>query len=994
MATQPTETGGNLLNGQTLLDGFGFLVGQLIGGAPMVFPGEQDLFMILELAAEFGGAFGPIGQLVALIAEIIILVLQVIDYLVSLFEGVPRAQKTGIVAHRFATGQSPVSQLVSAQIYQLLNYEGKVLSSSIPADQTTFGEIRHQAEVMLQALGATESEATKWIDNVWNQTTSGTEPLPGMLNQPLPQGWVLVGNKIIQQMYIDHYNQLISQGADPKTAAKKTTQYVLHHAPQAQLLKVRLVPQPGYNPCGAGESFNPQTGKCEPSNPIIHVCPPGMVWDDTQQKCVASPTNPQQCPPGQIWDPTTQMCIVDPNYPQPCVPVNDGQGDTLSDGLGCVSQNLNLIQRQIADLQQAITGTGGQQLDPVTCTQLGGYVSTLNVSLQAISTAIAAAVSGGTPVDLTAVVAQLTAIATALAGLTGAGATPVNVNLTSSTPLATATATAPPTDVSGIIAQLAKLFTTIDVPLPIIQQLVAEGFLPPDALTTVGQGDFGSTIATLWTKWGLWAAQKYLGLFGISVDSAGTHFAGVEATIEKDLGGLFNLLVSGSEVTLTPIVQKLIEQLKPVLTGAPGSPLGGVSVNADNAVAIALGGALSAATAGWIMSFLGIDAGEPLARIGELMGTAIGFEELRDVQIGPLIRQGAALQAERNAKAYFKQELPDTASLALWAFMGLISSDRAKALSAFNGTPDEMYPVKAASVLRGFNARQMLRLIETNLFSSADIADELTFSAMRPVSQHRMLLAAPYLATAAERSSLRSTIESAAVAGLLADADVTSQLDAAESNTDRDSLCLAKVHLQQLVANAKALEAEYSALFKVGLMTDDAFRGALAAIGLQQWAIDMVAAKAEVAANVALQKKTLAAEAALERATENKARTAAVKAFTTGTIDAAALSAALLATGLTAAQAAFWVTQAVLQKGGALRWLYGLQLSPTEATLLRERVTALTDQRKRLQITDPQFVAALQELGIGPRYINALRAAADAMITPKTSAVVIPVQTN
>ena len=113
-----------------------------------------------------------------------------------------------------------------------------------------------------------------------------------------------------------------------------------------------------------------------------------------------------------------------------------------------------------------------------------------------------------------------------------------------------------------------------------------------------------------------------------------------------------------------------------------------------------------------------------------------------------------------------------------------------------------------------------------------------------------------------------------------------------------------------------------------------------------------------------------------------------------GNIDAVALAAALIATGLTPTQAAAVADLQVLRKGGGLRWVYGLQLSPTDATLLRARVGALTDQRKRLQIDDPTYVAQLQALGIGPRYVNALQAAADALISPKTAAFPIAVKTN
>jgi len=179
--------------------------------------------------------------------------------------------------------------------------------------------------------------------------------------------------------------------------------------------------------------------------------------------------------------------------------------------------------------------------------------------------------------------------------------------------------------------------------------------------------------------------------------------------------------------------------------------------------------AMTAGIASYLMSFLGLDAGEPLAHIAELVAGAIGFDQLREVQIGPLIRNGIGKLADMQAKAKFKQEIPGTAALFSYVAMGLLDASRAHAIAQFNGTPDELVPIIAKGEFRGLNPRQMLRLIETDLFSSTDIADELTFSGMRPVSQARMLQAAPYLATASERSALRSTLVTAHTAGLLND---------------------------------------------------------------------------------------------------------------------------------------------------------------------------------------------------------------------------------
>jgi len=197
-----------------------------------------------------------------------------------------------------------------------------------------------------------------------------------------------------------------------------------------------------------------------------------------------------------------------------------------------------------------------------------------------------------------------------------------------------------------------------------------------------------------------------------------------------------------------------------------------------------------------------------------------------------------------------------------------------------------------------------------------------------------------------------------------------------------------------LIAETKAIETEYTTLFTGGLIDDATFRANLAALGIQPDMVNTIAARAEARANVTLHRKELAAAAAVARKTAGEEQQAAIKNFMGGNIDAAALAAALIATGLTATQSAAMVDLAVLRLAGSQRWVYGIQLGPAQATLLRDRVAALTDQRKRIQIDDPTYVAQLQALGIGPKYVNALQAAADALISPKTAVFPIPVKTN
>jgi hypothetical protein len=660
--------------------------------------------------------------------------------------------------------------------------------------------------------------------------------------------------------------------------------------------------------------------------------------------------------------------------------------------MNCVIENLIYLQYQIGQLIPTSPGQPSNP-DPVTCAQLSGLLNATNAWLYQISISIQNA-STGAPVDLSAVISALlqigvaaqsyppvwNAIATQLSGALGN--------------IATAIASSGGTDLTALVAVLQQIYRTIDIPPSTVQVLVDAGYLSPDAMTTVGQGDFGDTLITTLVNFGYKIVRNFLETFGFEIVGGAPSFVGFKKSWSDGMSQTFADSLNARDTFITPVVSALVRSISADLQPAGSTSIGVIGTNPDKAVADALGIAFAAGAAAYLLAFIGIDEGEPLAHLAELVGGAVGFEELRDVQIGPLIREGIGRVAEFQARAKFQQELPGTAAMTGWVAQGLMDPARAQALSLFNGTPDEMFPIISRASFRGLNARQMLRLIETNLFSDAEIADELTFSAMRPTSQARMLRAAPYLATAPQRSSLIAAIEAAAVAGLLSDADLTSRVDAAETNDDRDSLILARVHLQQLVQESKDLETEYTTLFVGGIGDDATYRANLAAIGLQPWKVNTVAAKAEARSNATIRRKELAAAAAVARKTAGEEQQAAIKNFMAGNIDAAALATALIATGLTATQAAAMTDLAVLRLAGSQRFVYGLQLPAPQAALLRQRVAALTDQRKRLQIDDPTYVAQLRALRIGDRYVNALQAAADALISPKTAAFPIPVKTN
>src|SRR5216684_5916628 len=219
-------------NGPDPQPGFGFNIGQLIPSAPYIFPGEQELFMLLELTAQYGGGW------IAVVAEIILIILELIDFLVQLFTGKPGEQSTLTVAGRLSRGQSPVAHLMAVQIHRNLQQNNIVLSDSDPAAQTILGAIRKQAEASLIAMGTPAARAVAVVDQVWTQTTSATEKLPAELNQPVLPGYTMVGPQQVQLDYIIHYNGHIKRGFDPLKAAQSATNWIYNNSKLGDLGKI------------------------------------------------------------------------------------------------------------------------------------------------------------------------------------------------------------------------------------------------------------------------------------------------------------------------------------------------------------------------------------------------------------------------------------------------------------------------------------------------------------------------------------------------------------------------------------------------------------------------------------------------------------------------------------------------------------------------------------------------------------------------------------
>lgn len=333
-----------------------------------------------------------------------------------------------------------------------------------------------------------------------------------------------------------------------------------------------------------------------------------------------------------------------------------------------------------------------------------------------------------------------------------------------------------------------------------------------------------------------------------------------------------------------------------------------------------------------------------LNSLGPILATLAGFEEVSKAALGPLLAAGIGNPSRYDANSRFRTVLPST-SVALNLFArGLIDAATRDKLVAFNGLDPNYAAAEQVGAYHGYSPRMLLRVIESNLFSSDEINDELTFSGMRPVSQARMLKAAPYLATATYRSQLHATIEKAYVAGILDDQGFKDQMDLAETDTDRDSLTLYRARIEKRLAIIKELETAYTTQYVGHLIDQPTYEALLQGLGVGQDRVNSVMAVAEARVNASLERQIEAAERLLEKQTISDLRKAALRNFRNGTIDAAGLAAALIATGLSTVQAAAWVDLAVLEQAGASSFLYGQLLSPSERKSLQTQVAAIGKQ--------------------------------------------------
>lgn len=931
-----------------------------------------------------------------------------LSLILSLFAGRPKPEATAAVADWLMHARNPAARLWGIEIGRYEIETGAVLSDGHPSVQTIFHNFRSQFVTNLERQGVSALNASRIADLAYSVGSQGKQPYPVALTRPLPQGFTIGGPSSIETLYQQGLDQATKIGLTGQPAINHAQKYVLEHADLQQLYKIKVG-----NPqkCTTGQTYDWPTDTCVTGGQPPRICPQGQVWDPTTQSCIPVGPNGPQCPPGYTWNAQTNSCQLttqpqqcppgfhwDPTVPPAgaCVPDLTPPGgddpDELVALLSCLCPSLTTIANAVVQLVQYLEGN---QTSPQTDQCCQNVVAALQSVVDAIAL-LTNSLPGG--IDLSSIDADLKAIAAALASgtaLNPADLAAIAPAITSGTGnIANAIANQKGTDVSGIVDELKQLVLEGDIAQPILDYLIQNGFIDPG----LGQQIHGAPWAAAFL--GYFRTMIWNGITNWWKTIGGTGYTStfkplpLSQTIANDIAGAISTALTAGAEPIYPVIKGIIDAVVAILTPAHTPLPADIGVDPDVVLSKTLAPALIVNGIALIADYFGWEISEQLREYVDITTTFVGLEEVKELKVGARMRNGPAKVADMQAKALYRQELPGFTALAGLVARGLYSPARASALRPLTGLPDELEKPLQEAAYEGINARQLIRLLPTGLFTPADIQDELTFGGMRPISQKRMLLVAPYLATNSERTQARAALEAQFVAGFLDQSGLTAQIDSLEQNTDRDALIMVRVNAQKIVQEGKALETEYTTMYIGGLIDDPTYRNYLTAIGLQPDMVNIVAGKAEARANSTLRRETIRAAAQQAKQTAHFEQRAALQSFKDGVIDVAALTAALIATGLTPTQAAAWTAQANMLRLGSLRWQFGLQLQPSQATQLKARVTALVDQRKKQLITQTAFVDALKALNLPPHWINALDAQAEASLTPKTSAFAVPVQTS
>jgi len=861
--------------------------------------------------------------------------------LLSLFAGRPRELASLEQAGRLMTARNPAARQAGIMLERMVK-EWDIVTSEGGSGRAILDSWAHLFVTNLVNQGVATLRAQEILVAATSEAAQSGLPLETELTVPLPQGILFNAPPSLASDFQTQYQNWIAKGKTIDQALNLAEQWLWKTAPLADLFKVWL-------------------GQYIPPNPPPQEVVPGQNGS---------------CPQGYTLDPTSEMCVLQGTTPTPLPPGGqpitgqpDPDGDEITDDL-CAQ--IQTAAQTIASALQNQPGNQGGGDNGECCQNVVNAITSISTALASILAAIGpGGAAPAPPVDLSGVVAALDQLVAAVGALTPAAPVDLTGVVAALNQIATELAGGNPVDLSGVVNALKQIFSTIDVPMPVYEQLAKDGYIDPKYLQLFEPGQVGPgsvTIGASW--WNQWWKRFMSGSLGIDPSNPGDHIS-TGAPISKQIAASLTSYLSTADTLLAPIVVPFIKTLIAQVSPTTTPPLGSTGIEENTPVDSAVSLALTAGVAGWLASFLGWDGGESIAKIVEFVAGVAGFEELKDVQLGPYVREGLAKIATYRARALFQQEIPSSGTVTEMLARRILDPTLADTLLQWNGVHSVIRPQTVAAGYRPVSPRALATALQDTPFPAAQLQAILEDNAMSPANVQFMLGVLQYQSTKNVRNAYVTELLTAHARGVVSEDELNTALQGLGWSNDAIAFVQQRAALQRRVTLASKVEAQVIPLVATGGMTPDQGTAQLEAAGIQDWYTQLEITLATTKADVAALRKEAAAEAKLATQRTRAATSAAVNEYRGGTLDLAGFSAALLAAGVDPVIAASAAAVQQAQRTGRLKLIYGQLLLPPDAKVLEDRVNAIGAQVTSKLITADDALAQLTLLGVDENERNA-----------------------
>jgi hypothetical protein len=682
----------------------------------------------------------------------------------------------------------------------------------------------------------------------------------------------------------------------------------------------------------------------------------------------------QPCPVGFSYDPTTNTCIP-------------FTGLSTTDLTQCCAE----VNASLAAVSAAIAANGPVSVVVAPLQTMAANLANILTQLQAIANAG----GGGNPIDLTPVVAKLDEINTTLANLPAPDLSSVTTSLNQinnslDTPKPVATS-------------LDTLAQQGDVPPNIIQYLIQNGMLPPDAGQMLPGSPWTWVVALLSDAWRklnhpptadeLTAAENdpitghvvKAVMAGVPVPPLKELLRGVPSAYAKISLDSMDAFAKAAYGTTDTVFEPFIADIL-ALRAKHLSNLGNVKPCDEVAGAVEF---IADAMQLGVASHWAAIAGELIpgtkhvgtTQFAAFISEFAGFKDIAKVLLDPELNALIRIPHTYCSNAQARSILPDLHNLNELHARGLIDDATWFNNIPYTGIQDAFAAPLDAMAHRAAQPFALLRGLGLLNVDTTPAVAAMQFGGFRTADIDTLV-------AAGKRQGLQPLINATvaqfvtlAGEGLMNDTDLTNNLQSLNLTADAINLILQRVHIEQTRGLAKSFKTELDIQALDGQLNLTDYRNALASIGYDPAHVDVFAG----VANVRIEKATLAAEARAAAAEARQARQLAVNAsmqeYRRGAIEAAQLTAQLIAAGVAPDVAAGYLALASVQRTPTLT--VGSKLSDFAQGLADKHALAKAaiEQYKKAIITESVLRSLLASAGYSPSeidsevaYLNALAA--------------------